>query len=178
MEDDQRVAIQRWLDTVTWEFNPSGYRQCECSLFFRPYGHRFRCRECVERCPHNGSHLLGHVTAVNGAKAPHKLCLMCGHLVTLRKGTGPGEFCFKDNRRDLDVQPCARCSSTTGTELHHWAPRAVFGFNEADRWPQSYLCVSCHNIWHQEMRKARGVSLPREQRIDDLGPLEQLGESA
>lgn len=41
--------------------------------------------------------------------------------------------------------PCERCKAT-GTELHHWAPRHLF--EDADLWPQSYLCSDCHKRWH------------------------------
>lgn len=36
-----------------------------------------------------------------------------------------------------------------GAELHHWAPRAIFGKEESELWPQDYLCRACHTRWHQ-----------------------------
>jgi len=42
---------------------------------------------------------------------------------------------------------CEHCGEQ-GAENHHWSPRQVFG-DEADEWPQSPLCVSCHNRWHR-----------------------------
>jgi hypothetical protein len=42
---------------------------------------------------------------------------------------------------------CARCGARD-VELHHWAPRAMFG-EEADRWPQDYLCHDHHAEWHR-----------------------------
>lgn len=51
---------------------------------------------------------------------------------------------MKDNSRD--AEPCARCGSTNGTQLHHWAPQSIF--DDADKWPTSYLCISCHEEWH------------------------------
>lgn len=41
---------------------------------------------------------------------------------------------------------CAVCGAD-GAENHHWAPFHIFG-DEADKWPQSYLCPSCHKRWH------------------------------
>jgi hypothetical protein len=38
-------------------------------------------------------------------------------------------------------------------ELHHWAPKALFG-DEAEVWPQDFLCRSCHIRWHQTMNGA------------------------
>ena len=43
---------------------------------------------------------------------------------------------------------CARCNAR-GAEEHHWAPQAMFGKDEANRWPKDYLCKSCHDQWHQ-----------------------------
>ena len=45
----------------------------------------------------------------------------------------------------LNNPPCARCKRL-GTELHHWAPKELF--EDAEQWPQSYLCPDCHSLWH------------------------------
>lgn len=45
------------------------------------------------------------------------------------------------------AQRCARCGNR-GAELHHWAPRALFG-DECNNWPQDYLCSECHAAWHK-----------------------------
>lgn len=58
--------------------------------------------------------------------------------------------------RRLDVPPCRRCGER-GTELHHWAPRAFF--DDADIWPQDWLCRACHTKWHQIMTSARPAEL-------------------
>jgi len=42
--------------------------------------------------------------------------------------------------------PCAVCGEL-GTELHHTAPRAIFG-EDAEYYPQVYLCKSHHDYWH------------------------------
>lgn len=47
------------------------------------------------------------------------------------------------------VARCAKCGSRHA-ELHHWAPRAIFG-DEADEWPTDYLCVPCHDRWHEKV---------------------------
>lgn len=41
--------------------------------------------------------------------------------------------------------PCTRCG-VSGTELHHWAPKELF--EDAEDWPQDYLCKKCHERWH------------------------------
>jgi hypothetical protein len=42
---------------------------------------------------------------------------------------------------------CARCGSTSGVELHHWAPRERFGA-DADGWPTARLCRDCRATWY------------------------------
>ena len=46
---------------------------------------------------------------------------------------------------------CAKCGQR-GAEEHHWAPKAIFG-DDADKWPTDYLCVKCHNEWHEKMNR-------------------------
>jgi len=45
---------------------------------------------------------------------------------------------------------CAVCGGRD-VENHHWAPRAIFGKDEAERWPQDNLCKTCHDEWHQRV---------------------------
>ena len=49
--------------------------------------------------------------------------------------------------RVVEKPQCEVCGAK-GAERHHWAPWALFG-DEAERWPQSMLCVPCHLRWHQ-----------------------------
>lgn len=51
----------------------------------------------------------------------------------------------------LDNPPCQVCGSF-GTEVHHWAPSAVFG-REAALWPTGQLCRDCHAEWHRRMEE-------------------------
>jgi|ERR1700722_1850699 len=55
-----------------------------------------------------------------------------------------------DPNRWTQTETCERCGAV-GVELHHWAPRAVFGVEEADKWPTSALCPKCHTEWHRRM---------------------------
>ena len=50
--------------------------------------------------------------------------------------------------------PCVKCGAK-GTELHHWAPKAIFGHDEAEQWPTDYLCLNCHNFWHDTINSHR-----------------------
>lgn len=45
----------------------------------------------------------------------------------------------------LNNPPCKRCGER-GTQLHHWAPKELF--EDAEDWPQDYLCKKHHQEWH------------------------------
>jgi hypothetical protein len=50
-------------------------------------------------------------------------------------------------------QACAvKGCSQPGEDLHHWAPKCLFGSDLADLWPKSYLCPSHHSEWHAVTR--------------------------
>lgn len=53
--------------------------------------------------------------------------------------------------------PCARCGSPD-TQEHHWAPRHLFGFDDAETWPKSYLCRACHALWHSTVTPRMGTT--------------------
>lgn len=160
--------VKESLTVVRWDVDPDRRGVCSCGRDFPIYGFRMVCHECRERCPHEFP-IGGYKVSVNGRKSPVEVCRSCGYMFDCRRGTPLGEFCFKDNRVSSKVRPCERCGATTGTEWHHWAPRAIFGYVEAERWPKSWLCTDCHSLWHRVMRDAKGWRLPEGQRIDD-GP--------
>lgn len=105
---------------------------------------------------------LGRVLCRNGTEQFKAVCLECG-------GKG-GSLPFADVANiEADVvpliaehvaNPCERCGSESGSELHHWAPRHLF--DDADEWPQSYLCRDCHAEWHStvtpKMSSSRGAA--------------------
>lgn len=45
--------------------------------------------------------------------------------------------------------PCERCGKLELLEKHHWAPIKLF--EDADQWPTSMLCRSCHEEWHSKV---------------------------
>jgi hypothetical protein len=123
------------------------------------------CRSC---CPHDPVRsVTGYLAKSNGAYLAQRFCLACAHRADIRRGETPTllDLCFRNNTELYPTDPCARCGATTGTELHHWAPSAIF--NDADLWPKSWLCLDCHRIWHQAMRAASGVRLPESERIGE-----------
>jgi len=51
-----------------------------------------------------------------------------------------------------DYNPCSyRDCPEPGIDMHHWAPRNVFGCWDCDNWPVSYLCKDHHREWHTRM---------------------------
>jgi hypothetical protein len=49
---------------------------------------------------------------------------------------------------------CVKCGSHNA-ELHHWAPKAIFGKDQAEQWPTDYLCLACHQLWHDTINSHR-----------------------
>lgn len=62
----------------------------------------------------------------------------------------------------LDNPPCQVCGSF-GTEMHHWAPTAIFG-SEAALWPTAQLCRDCHHEWHRRIEEHYAAKQPRSYR--------------
>jgi len=57
----------------------------------------------------------------------------------------------RERELQIDVGPiCVVCGSSKNIEMHHWAPRYLFG-DESNIWPTSYLCKECHDIWHKKV---------------------------
>lgn len=52
----------------------------------------------------------------------------------------------------LEEKPKSVCEvcQELGAELHHWAPRALFG-ELCSLWPKSWLCRRCHELWHNKV---------------------------
>lgn len=139
-----------------------------CGHDFSSYRGRFWCRICREffECAHVAS-IHGYMIKSDGVKSGRRWCVACGATTPTRKWEGCGPVLFYDLRDGVTIPACERCESTEGTQLHHWAPRAIFGAIEAERWPTAYLCPACHSVWHAQMRLAAGYRLPPEQRIED-----------
>lgn len=54
---------------------------------------------------------------------------------------------------------CVKCGNRDSA-LHHWAPKEIFGLDEAELWPKDYLCDKCHILWHEKINSARGGKQP------------------
>jgi DNA-directed RNA polymerase subunit RPC12/RpoP len=96
--------------------------------------------------------MIGIKIAANGGKHITRFCLDCNKTF----GSSPAHFpgweelpVVADYR--TEEHPCEVCGSTE-TELHHYAPRHIFGII-SERYARGYLCKTCHDNWHKEMAK-------------------------
>lgn len=100
-------------------------------------------------CTHDSGTMLIGKRLSNGVIRYYDACDTCQREIRPSKQHGTDDTPIVDDLRYLNP-PCAVCGAL-GTEIHHWAPRAVFGPVEADIWPTSYLCPDCHTEWHRRM---------------------------
>ena len=49
--------------------------------------------------------------------------------------------------RERRTERCAMCFRKAEVDVHHTAPRHLFG-EEAEYWPMQSLCRPCHERWH------------------------------
>lgn len=112
-------------------------------------------RECAARGHHPDETFVVSIAA-NGIKKVQSVCSYCGEM--RRDGISHKElgvagyrvgdlYAWRDNRNG---EPCARCGAAEGTEQHHWAPKHLFP-DDYHLWPTSYLCRTCHHVWHRKV---------------------------
>jgi hypothetical protein len=113
------------------KFNPS-HTQCECG-------------ECDWE--------IAEMIDAGGATRYPYLCSYCGIAVTVyaKKKEALRVSYRRKHLGSYAVAECEVCGAI-GAQEHHWAPWHVFG-NVAQNWPVSYLCQSCHSMWHRLMGK-------------------------
>ena len=99
--------------------------------------------------------LVRNITA-SGVSQVYWLCRFCndnadggGHYIPHKKlkeyGVVIDDLKVINDYRDLE-HACIVCGAL-GAELHHFAPRFLFG-DRADKWPTGYLCNYHHLEWH------------------------------
>lgn len=95
-------------------------------------------------------------------------CWMCSRCNRIHKHNGRtwisalivAQFLTPDQIDALPIIPtsdpvfCVKCGKMSA-ELHHWAPKAIFGKDEAEQWPTDYLCKDCHDLWHDTINSHR-----------------------
>lgn len=63
----------------------------------------------------------------------------------------PYAICRMPELAPAEVTTCKVCGEEGPVEVHHLAPKAVFGREEASRWPTVEVCHPCHTRWHSKM---------------------------
>ena len=92
---------------------------------------------------------IGHYVDAGGNPKYPFYCLNCGKRIP---GFAKRRVVEKSNVQIKQLYPlllpfiCEVCGAEGG-ENHHWAPFHLFG-DEAEKWPQSFLCPACHKRWH------------------------------
>ena len=121
-----------------------------------------------DECPHDRMELRRRQTG-NGGWSVGWYCPDCSRWVVRPGRTG---IWIPQNDTDLvmdiedipiqeyaKLETCGHCGEEEFCEFHHYAPRANFG-DDSERWPQGWLCVNCHELWHAKMgqpiRQRRG----------------------
>lgn len=116
------------------------------------YSHHVGSVRRTPLCPATDGWALVSYRQSNGSIQARHQCQTCWRVMSLSLPYTEAEAArfplLKDRVTD---QPCARCGATEGVEEHHWAPVAVFGWAEANKWPLGYLCRPCHRTWHRMM---------------------------
>ena len=115
-------------------------------------------REC-KRCGFPQAELRQTISA-GGQVQVGWVCRSCASPVMDRRGR---QYIPHDELRAAGIEPadlpiqhnysrdtrCIHCG-TRGAQVHHWAPRAIFG-SDADLWPTDMLCQPCHDEWHARL---------------------------
>lgn len=91
----------------------------------------------------------------------YHVCWYCAECEQKVRGDGPPwlpqDGMILDDIEELhepSVEMCYHCRQILPCEWHHYAPQAMF--DDADKWPQGWLCRPCHEIWHATMGQPIG----------------------
>lgn len=105
-------------------------------------------RPC-KRCKSCGCWEIRRYINLGGSQQFVVVCQKCGARTNQYIPVRTMRALKLDVPETLPDRPRHRCEvcGGDGAENHHWAPWALFG-NEANSWPQSYLCPRCHKRWH------------------------------
>lgn len=93
----------------------------------------------------------------NGRRQVRGKCVCCGALAGgfVPHGLVENIESLPVERDHRDGTTCERCGTSEGVEEHHWAPKAIFGWDIANTWPTSFLCPGCHRLWHSTLERWR-----------------------
>ena len=128
-------------------------------------------RPVPERCARCGSVAVRRVKniAANGAEMIWDQCRSCGKnaassglwIPRAEAGEAGGDLPIVTDY-SANGEPCAVCGSRA-TELHHWAPRHLFG-DDCWHWPTAPLCKRHHREWHDRVTPGMAQRAPQERR--------------
>jgi hypothetical protein len=107
-------------------------------------------------CPYcGGTPILWRQINGNGAQVVVARCSNCDRVPNMKqpflpKAEHPNWQAYPLYQDNTEFsEPCViRGCGRKDTELHHFAPRALFG-NEADDYPTGWLCQYHHDRWHE-----------------------------
>lgn len=107
-----------------------------------------------EKCNSDQPVRLVRIISQSGVSMVYWNCIKGNHAINKPVKYIP-HVQIKSAKIDLETLPvasnysghevCAVCGSPYA-ERHHWAPRHLF--QDADSWPQDYLCDKHHKMWH------------------------------
>jgi len=109
-------------------------------------------------CDHRSHELRRHM-ACNGHWQVGNFCLDCATFIKFPDQPG---MWFSHKGLILDdipietwgvMEECGHCKTMQFCEWHHYGPKEMFGNDDAESWPQGWLCVSCHDYWHARMKR-------------------------
>jgi formate dehydrogenase maturation protein FdhE len=125
---------------------------------FKTYVMFSRKEELDKKCPNCGSGpswgVLKLIDSAGRDRYPY-FCKLCGTRTQCycKKNDVLGSVLNSDP--SIIIPPkkgvCERCGEIGYLERHHWAPISLF--DDADNWPTSFLCHTCHAEWHSVMTK-------------------------
>lgn len=101
------------------------------------------CAEC-----HTWDWVLNRHVDAGGAECFPYCCAACGHKTNLAETKtfiALNRLSPPLHQTGMVRPKCERCGAS-GAQLHHWAPKYFFA--DANSWPKSYLCQTCHERWH------------------------------
>lgn len=95
--------------------------------------------------------------AANGSLQVTWQCLTCSyrssalpHELLAELGVDIRALPIREDYAGLYARCVVRGCEAEDVELHHFAPRAIFGA-DAESWPQGYLCVRHHREWGERV---------------------------
>jgi hypothetical protein len=115
------------------------------------------CWHCKQSC----EHITRQPVVVQKRNGTREVKLRCDRCWDMQIGQRARDYDLPALPVHVDHRDtshlCARCGHHE-TEEHHFAPVALFGWDEAQKWPTAWLCPRCHRYWHRVIDSAAAAS--------------------